>query len=307
LPYSRIGKSLLEFNLEIMQRKILLIISIFVFITFSQTTNAQSKKKSDAEIEGFKGNIMSVMDKYYEEKRTFFDLIPIKVELSNTFILYNKEGNLILEKENDDFTENNRDISYYKYNNRGNCIEQIDSSYEDGRAYSMLWQNTYNYDINGKIIEEYSYLDGMFAGKYLYKYDKNGDYIEIISYKDEEDTIPTKEIFIRDNKGNIIESKKYSYFGDSRTIYKYDDKGNLIKDEYFFQEDTISTGNLYKYNIENDIIEKIHFDNQTKTKYIALKFKYKYDSKGNWIKRTDYKEDGSIENIIKRKIKYYDE
>lgn len=139
----------------------------------------------------------------------------------------------------------------------------------------------------------------------LYKYDKNGDYIEIISYKDEEDTIPTKEIFIRDNKGNIIESKKYSYFGDSRTIYKYDDKGNLIKDEYFFQEDTISTGNLYKYNIENDIIEKIHFDNQTKTKYIALKFKYKYDSKGNWIKRTDYKEDGSIENIIKRKIKYY--
>lgn len=288
-----------------MKSKAILIISLFVFIIFSLTANAQSKKKSDVESEGLRGKVKSVNEKYYIEKRIFFGLIPIKEESSYEHKIYNKEGKLVFEKDISDFREDNWNISYYKYNNRGNCIEQIDSSYEDGRAYSMLWQNTYNYDINGKIIEEYSYLDGMFAGKYLYKYDKNGDYIEIISYKDEEDTIPTKEIFIRDNKGNIIESKKYSYFGDSRTIYKYDDKGNLIKDEYFFQEDTISTGNLYKYNIENDIIEKIHFDNQTKTKYIALKFKYKYDSKGNWIKRTDYKEDGSIENIIKRKIKYY--
>ncbi|MBP1645437.1 MAG: hypothetical protein H6Q16_1012 [Bacteroidetes bacterium] len=43
------------------------------------------------------------------------------------------------------------------------------------------------------------------------------------------------------------------------------------------------------------------------TKIIDNKFKYKYDSKGNWITRTIYNYDMSIKYITKRKIKYYDE
>lgn len=305
MPYSRIGKSLLEFNLEIMQRKILLIISIFVFITFSQTTNAQSKKKSDAEIEGLKGEVMSVNEKYYIEKRIFFGLIPIKEESSYEHKIYNKEGKLVFEKDISDFREDNWNISYYKYDNRGNCIEQIDSNYEDGSYYSRLWQYTFNYDEKGNIIEKYVSLDGKHIEKYSFKYDNNGDYIEKISSKFDDEIPPIKEILIRDNKGNIIERKEYSYFGNHRYVFKYDDKGNKIKEAFYNQGDTLSSVSLFDYNEKNDIIEQIDFFiYEIDTENNTLKFKYKYDSKGNWIKQIVYI-NGSIEFIAKRKIEYY--
>ncbi|MBP1645433.1 MAG: hypothetical protein H6Q16_1008 [Bacteroidetes bacterium] len=149
MPYSTIGKILLEFNLEIMQRKILLIISLFVFITFSQTAIAQSKKKSDAEFEGLREKVKSVNEKYYIEKRIFFGLIPIKEEIWDKYNEYNKDENIKYEEKPSYHGGDYRDREFYKYNERGNCIEQIDSNHEHGNKYSYLWQNEYIYDEKG--------------------------------------------------------------------------------------------------------------------------------------------------------------
>lgn len=143
--------------------------------------------------------------------------------------------------------------------------------------------------------------------KYFYKYDDYGNHIETIYPNENEETIHTIRTFIRDNKGTIVESKTNSYFINTRTIYKYDDKGNKLQEEDYNQGDTIPSVTFYKYNDKNDITEQSFFDNKTNTKYIVYKIKYKYDSKGNWIKKTKYNEDGSVDYIIKRKIEYYDE
>ncbi|MEA4968487.1 MAG: hypothetical protein VB048_10280, partial [Bacteroidaceae bacterium] len=99
--------------------------------------------------------------------------------------------------------------------------------------------------------------------------------------------------------------KEYSYFGNHRYVFKYDDKGNKIKEAFYNQGDTLSSGSLFDYNEKNDIIEQIDFFiYEIDTENNTLKFKYKYDSKGNWIKQIVYI-NGSIEFIAKRKIEYY--
>lgn len=133
MPYSTIGKILLEFNSEIMQRKILLIISLFVFISYSQTTIAQSKKTSDAEDLGLKERVMSVENKFYKEKKILLGLIHIKEKISYLYTIYNKKGNFLFETWIKDFKEEHWEKSFYKYNDRDICIEQIDTIYENGK------------------------------------------------------------------------------------------------------------------------------------------------------------------------------
>ena len=126
-----------------MNRKALLIISMFVFIIFSQTTIAQTKKKSDAEREGLRGKVMSVKEKHYVEKRIFFGLIPIKVQFWDEFKEFNNNGNIIYEEKPSYHGGDYRDREFYKYNERGDCIEKIDSNYENGNKYSYLSRYEY--------------------------------------------------------------------------------------------------------------------------------------------------------------------
>lgn len=284
-----------------MKRIALFLISFTLFTIISQTTNAQSKKRTDAEKENLRGKVMSVKDKYYEEGTTFFGLIPFKKKFWDEYKEFNKEGNFVFEDKPSYHGGNYRDRSFYKYDERGNCIEQINSNYENGNKYTYSNHYKYIYDEYGNIINENWYSYDRLVYKYYYKYNDSGYCIEQLSYKNENDSTPTKENYIRDNKGNIIETKKYSSFGDSKIVYEYDNKGNRIKEEYYDKADNEPKRNLlYKYNEEKDIVEEIHSDN-----YYTIKYIYKYDSKGNWKTQTKYKGNGSIDYIVKREIKYY--
>lgn len=309
MPYSRIGKSLLEFNLEIMQRKILLIISIFVFITFNQTTNAQSKKKSDAESEGLRGKVKSVKGKYYEETRIFFGLVPIKKEFMDKYKEYNRDGNIIYEEMPSYHGGDYRDRDFYKYNERGDCVESIDSNYENGNKYTYPCRYEFIYDKQGNISEKKWYSYNKLNYNYYYKYDDKGNCIEELS-KGIKDSTFWKDIYIRDTNGRMIVWERYDRLGDfdSKLVYTLDEYGNRIKEEYYNKEGMKENETIYFYNYEHDIIIEIYYNVEPKRTYSYSKiYSYQYDDNFNWIKRIEYNEDMSVKYISKRKIEYYDE
>jgi hypothetical protein len=305
LPYSTIGKSLLEINLAIMERKIVLIISIFVFLGFSLTTNAQSKKKSDAESEGLRGKVKSVKGKYYEEKRIFFGLIPINEEFWYEYSEFNYNGNIIYKDKPSYHGGDYRDREFYKYNERGDCIESIDSNYENGNKYTYPCRYEYIYDEKGNISEEKWYSYNKLNYNYYYKYDDKGNCIEELS-KGIKDSTFWKDIYIRDTNGRMIVWERYNRLGDfdSKLVYTLDEYGNRIKEEYYYKDGNKKDETFFVYNLEGDMIMKARYF--IKDKYISVKiYEYKYDDNFNWVKRIEYDVDMRINSITKRKIKYY--
>ena len=290
-----------------MNRKALLIISMFVFIIFSLTTNAQSKKKSDAEREGLRGKVKSVNEKYYEEKRIFFGLISIKVQFWDEFKEFNNNGNIIYEEKPSYHGGDYRDREFYKYNERGDCIEKIDSNYENGNKYSYLSRYEYIYDKKGNIREEKWYSYNKLNYNYYYKYDDKGNCIEELS-KGIKDSTFSKDIYKRDTNGQMIVWERYNKLGDfdSKLVYKLDESGNRIKVEYYNEDLNKERETIYIYNSEGDVIIEIHYDVKSKRTYSKI-YSYQYDDNFNWIKRIEYNEDMNVNYITKRKIKYYDE
>jgi hypothetical protein len=90
--------------------------------------------------------------------------------------------------------------------------------------------------------------------------------------------------------------------------YTYDNNGNEVEITIILYlpegKDTFKTN--YKYNEDNQIIEKIDFQNNT---YINSETKYKYiylnvDSNKNWTKKIEFK-NGKPNLIIERKVEYF--
>ena len=290
-----------------MNRKALLIISMFVFIIFSQTTIAQTKKKSDAEREGLRGKVKSVKEKYYEEKRIFFGLVPIKEEFWDEYKEFNNNGNIKYEEKPSYHGGNYRDREFYKYNERGDCVESIDSNYENGNIYTYPCRYEYIYDKQGNISEKKWYSYNKLNYNYYYKYDDKGNCIEEL-FEELKDSTFSKYIFIRDTNGRMIVWERYIKFGDflSKLVYTLDEDGNRIKEEYYNKEGNKENETIYIYNYEHDVIMEVNYDDKFKRFYSKI-YAYQYDDNFNWIKRIEYKNDMSIEYIIKRKIEYYDE
>lgn len=290
-----------------MNRNALLIIILFVFLIFSQTTNAQSNKKSDAEIEGLRGKVMSVKDKYYKEGRIFFGLIPFKKEFSDEYKEFNKKGNLVFKDKPSYQGENYRDREFYKYNDKGDCIEISDTIYENVNKYSYLNRYEYIYDKKGNISEKKRYFNNKSSNDYFYKYDDKGNCIEMLS-KVITDSSFSKHIYLRDTNGQMIVCQSYNMPDgiNYKLVFALDNKGNIIKIESFFGDINKGNETLYIYNSERDVIVEVNYNNLDNY-YYASTFKYKYDTKGNWIKKIEYNEKGKIIKISKRKIKYYDD
>ncbi|MDD2530619.1 MAG: hypothetical protein PHG98_06940 [Bacteroidales bacterium] len=292
-----------------MNRKVLFIVSLFAFITFNLTTIAQSKKTSDAERERMKGNVMSVKEDYFYKPKQYFGFI-IDKHKTTSLTNFNKDGNYTYEEQPCLCSGDYLDKSYFTYNTQGFCVEVIEYLYENQDEFPTLWRYTYKYDHYENMIEEEWFSNGVFFCEYHNKYDTNGYLIETIIFQPGNDSSPIKEIIKRNSYGNITEKTIFNKLDvfSSNFLYENDKKGNMIKEEHYGLENKLLYRILFKSNKQGDVIEEKNFKYQEDTiSHDFSYYKYKYDSYGNWKKRTIYKEDGSIESITKRKIKYYHE
>lgn len=276
-----------------------------MFLIFSQTTIAQHQLKSDAVFRGFKGKVKNVKEMHIEKKKIIVLFSTYRVITSFDYS-FNKEGNLLMFNHIDD--SKIMDKTIYEYDDRNNkrYIIYYPENGNNDTVVSIL-------DKNGVLLERI--MKTSLTGKSKYKYiyndlERTYSKMYISSNENGNDSTFLVETFFLDNNWNIYESYKFN--GENKVLerinYEFDDKGNLIKYETYDKDQLLTKATKYKYNDKHDIIEETFIIYQNDYESIDKHtFKYKYDSNGNWIKRTRYNIDGTFSDIIKRKIEYYDE
>ena len=181
----------------------------------------------------------------------------------------------------------------YKYDSKGNKIEEIEKSeYDSDKENSSLGdKKTYKYDSKGHIIEykEY-YFSETATSKLTYAYDSKGNKIQE-TYYDKDGEIETKYLYTFDTNGNKIE-KHYDYDGDLTTS-KYDTNGNIAEKAYYSfdeenKEQIFLYRTIYTFDSRGNKLEEADYEDGVKT----ITYTCTYDSKGNKLEEADY-EDGN--------------
>jgi YD repeat-containing protein len=314
--------------MEITMKKIMMIITIILFINvslFTQTSNNnfKVKEKITKNSNGLNTSIIS----FYDDYGNLVKLIGKNKDGKEDIILtndytYDKDGNIIkviLEdfegfisvvkyqydkygnKIKETIKENNHNFTIKEYDSKGNIIKIIidGSHYQD---YPYI--ENYEYDKNGNLLKKTTSNETY----EIYEYDKNGNIIKQETKKID----GSISIIVYDKNGNILEEKtqdKYNVY-DTITTYIYDNDGYLIEKRFRNWNNKVSSdtyeydenGNLLKKTISNETFEYDKNGNMIKKIVKCYEtinvYNYTYDFENMRVKRESYTEDldGNIEN-----------
>ena len=206
-------------------------------------------------------------DGYIKEKQNFD-----KAGIYNGKIIYNYNEQKII-------------ISAIGYNNKGSIDYSQKGIYD---AEKMTVKSIINYskdysvqtidyydNSNRKIKIDWFREDGKLSSRTIFKYDKKGNIIEENIYTSD-GKLYSKNQNIFNNEGYKIETITSNDSGKKNDYFKYDNFGNIIEE----------------YSNKPEILVN---------KYI---YKYKYDSKNNWIQRVSYINGELPVDFTERNIEY---
>jgi len=98
-------------------------------------------------------------------------------------------------------------------------------------------------------------------------------------------------IYRYDDKGNLVEKVEYDHHTINKTLCKYDDQGNLIE-ESEYSHGKLRRKWLWKYDDKSNLVEKSRYDaDDGKLEYLS-----KYDDKGNETEVVRYDPWGKFES-----------
>ncbi|WP_299837249.1 hypothetical protein [uncultured Tenacibaculum sp.] len=192
-----------------------------------------------------------------------------------------------------------------------------------------------NFDQDGKIINELLYnFDGV-GNQFIPKYNEKNEKTAMYCYVENSDKLIYRWIYSYNEKGLKIKDEIYDA-SDKLTLerfFKYDEKGNKIErtQKYVYNPDTALNKRTFEYdesgrNIRINTYDpfgkniKSHYDfvyddggnkieenilnpnGKLTSKWI---YKYEFDEKGNWIKKTEFDQGIFPKNIIERTYEYY--
>ena len=185
-------------------------------------------------------------------------------------VLYNSNGNIVSK-------------SIYKNDINGNVIEYI--NYNPNKSINN--RVTYEYDDRGNKIKDEMYLrENHKYGLFTYKYDSRGYLIEY-------------GLYLRD--ANKLEDS--NLYLESLAIYKNDVDGNRVETKSSQPPEKLRDELYFQYNRNEDVIDtKIY--NPKGNLISRISYKYKYDEQNNWIEKAQFN-NGSPMFILERKIQYY--
>jgi hypothetical protein len=244
------------------------------------------------------------------------------------------DENIITSKENSKTDKVINSSTLFKENIKGAVHKIIQNKYMVNQNLPTTQISIYNYDGNIVYFEE-KYNDISNTGiKESYTYDKSKKLIKttrwVGGYKDQEkvyiynkgkliynitktfvidNVTSSKEKYIYDTFGNVIEENLENSDGSiSRQFaYKYNNKNQQIEVKLSYDTNGFNWKNTFdEYNKNGDVIKSTYYENQFEKGILKRKFiyEYEYDSKNNWIKQI-YKEKGKITITVKREIEYY--
>ena len=185
---------------------------------------------------------------------------------------------------------------------KGNCLKEIKyNAYEKQIGeWSMTYDNRGRQITKGRVLN-----DGQIFNYAFLHYD---DKDRLISRKDFlylDSQLYDSLVWKYDKKGRQIIEEKYGYYGKtSTTKLSYIGRSELADSLYIYD----SIGDLRNiiqidYNKHNHMIKATQYD--ADTSIIAnVKIDYEYDSKKNWIKKTQFLNE-KVQQIVERRIIYY--
>ena len=191
----------------------------------------------------------------------------------------------------------------FKYNEKDKLVEM--ATYKS--AGSLEKRRTFRYDEKGNLAEktDFDTAGQACSDRMLYKCDEKGNIIEETIYRpcDKKESYSS---FKYDERENIIEYMNYADDGRliMKTVLTYDNKNNLIEGNNSSDNEIYSNRAVFRYDDKNNCIG---FTSYKKDGSLSFnhEYKYEYDSRGNWIKKTTYY-NGNATMITVREIKYYD-
>ena len=210
-----------------------------------------------------------------------------------------------------------------KTTKNGGNITEIYSFDEKGNLIEM--NNEYsNITINGKPSrnkEIYKYNDkGVLTSKNLYahsgaiietctfKHDKHGNRIEALTIEQPSGNPYNKYSNIFDENGNLIAYYfvHLKYGNKSKWIFKYDEKGHKIESKDYNDDGRFEGKRTFEYNDKEDVVAENFYNTKNQFDFV-IKYKYEYDSIGNWIKKMTFfssSKPDSPSEILERQIEY---
>ena len=255
-----------------------------------------------------------------------FGLDKFDLEYLERYI-YSDNGNVLLKIDN----RFSKKLTHYLYDSKGNLLEEICSSLEG----KILNRYIYEYDRNNHLISK-KYNDCIIQS---FEYDDKGRILKYSSERDlysyfyENDKLKEKirelnnsegvkkEIFIEkfNFEGNVsetinIENEKVV----SKTIYKYDSRGNLIEKSQLDFKNVVVFKKEFIYDLNNYLIQQLYHSKEKIKSFIYIyDFNYNLiELKEHEIEETDselyypfgdnQRERYILKNMVKWEIEYFD-
>ena len=187
-------------------------------------------------------------------------------------------------------------VSNIRYNTQGYRVEETVYNLNDANAFA---KTNYKYDRKGNLIEEIK-AKGENKTKTIYRYDSIDTKKEMVVYKPE-GTVDRKAIYLYDGDNNMVESLGYLADGRlySRESFEYDTSGNMIENKSSLARFT------YEYDSDGNMVELVKYGRDFKAQdslmyRISDRMSFEYDSLGYLNSTAVFKADGSV----KAKLKY---
>ncbi len=208
----------------------------------------------------------------------------------------------------------------YKYNYRGYQTEY--KSYN--RDGSLDAKHIYKYNDKKQKIKDICYdAAGAITKQLLYKYDTIGRLVKYKTLNYNDNSLNETFSYIYNEQGYKIKQVHYNHTdkADKTWSYTYDTLGNVIEEKLYDKEGSLTLRTTYKYNVAGTKLLKSHaydahgnllekfIQRKRDSKYVhqngdISKETYKYDLKGNWVKKIEYT-NNTPETVTKRKIRYF--
>lgn len=217
-------------------------------------------------METFKGRVHQVTESVLTPRRRSNDLRSTRMSMRMS-LLFDAEGHLLEELYRD---RNHANRTTYKYNKRGNCVEQNEFNTEHRLARRYLFK----YDRWGNRVEEQGYdAQGSLQQTLIHRYNEQGEELEKRLRRGESND---KMEYRFDAQGHVVEECKtlngkfvlrrtygYDSHGQKTVMtqtdsdnneekesyeYVYDDSGRIVEERVLDSHDLLSTRYTFAYD-----------------------------------------------------------
>ena len=194
----------------------------------------------------------------------------------------------------------------YEYDTLLNTVTVLSLSYENDTIDTVKTRDTFKYGKDGIIDSSWTeqcYFNDKWALAYQKYYDSRGNCIKM-------NVVQMDMVFEMkyDDQGNLIEKEQYwNIEGERENIerdtYTYDENGSMTRFSYseIGELDLIVTDTCNEYGDRIKTIENW----PEKRKENTITFTYKYDDHNNWTERTRFM-NGKADQVTERLIEYYE-